>query len=475
MSPAPAPSSPSAGPCSPERGGVLITALIFVALIGVSLVSYMTLTRTTADLSHRSVYRTAAHDLAETGLEHGLWAINQTNDGNAAAWAGWTVDGNLARRKFDRFDFANGVTGTAYVLVENYTSATPTVIARGLVTSGAGLSSEKWLRITTTARSVFAYGLLARQSIVMSGGAWMDSWISNPDNNDSTPAQAWSAGVALENTRLASVSSATPSISIGSADIYGTVSVGASTSAGLAMDWGGQVGPSSMPIAGSYNLAPGALSTNFTASFEDVEVPGGATVRSPYTLPRGLTVAPWYLNRETIGSPSATTILQMDQMTINNDGELTIAGDVILIFPPDHITTLTVTGAASIKLAHGASLTIYTPGNINISGAGVINNGYPKDFQIWSPRTTTGQSITLEGSGALYGVIYAPYADLSLPGDTDFGGSAIVNSANLSGSGAYHFDESLLNYSEGGSMRISNYQEISSAADRAPYLPYMSN
>lgn len=456
-----------------QRGGVLLTALIFVAMIGISLVSYLTLSRTTATISHRSVYLTAAHDLAETGLEHGLWALNQTNAGNTAAWDGWTTNGSRAVRKFDHFTYANGVTGTVYVMVENYNSSPPTVIARGLITSAAGMSVEKWLRISTTARSVFAYGLLARNGITMSGGSFMDSWISDPDNDDSTAAVPWSLLAVRYNARLASLSTATPAISIGSADIYGTVSVGASSAAGLAMDWGGQVGPPSMSIAGSWNVADGALNTNFSATFEEVEVPTGATTTSAYRLPYSLSVAPYYVSTETLGTAGTSTVLQMDQMVLDSAAVLYIDGDVTLIMPPDSITTLQIGGSARIELLPNATLTVYTPGNIAIAGAGVVNAGAPKDFQIWSNRTTTGQTISLEGSGALYGIIYAPYADLTLPGNTDFGGSAVVNSANLSGSGAYHFDESLLDFSEGGSLRISEYGELETPDGRAAYLTYL--
>ncbi len=458
---------------APQRGGVLLTALIFVAMIGISLVSYLTLSRTTANISHRSVYLTAAHDLAETGLEHGLWALNQTNAGNTAAWDGWTTNGSRAVRKFDHFTYANGVTGTVYVMVENYNSSPPTVIARGLITSAAGMSVEKWLRISTTARSVFAYGLLARNGITMSGGAFMDSWLSDPDNDDSTAAVPWSLLSVRYNARLASLSTATPSIRIGSADIYGTVSVGASSASGLSMSWGGQVGPPSMSIAGPWNVSSGALNTNFSATFEEVEVPTSATTTSPYMLPYSLSVAPYYVSVDTIGSTGTTTVLQMDQLFIAGAAVLYIEGDVTLILPPDSITTVNVVGSGRIELRPNAKLTIYTPGDINIAGAGIVNSGAPKDFQIWSPRTTTGQTISLEGSGALYGIIYAPYADLTLPGSTDFGGSAVVNSANLSGSGAYHFDESLLNYSEGGSLRISDYAELETPESQTAYLAYM--
>ncbi|MCF3649967.1 DUF7305 domain-containing protein [Synoicihabitans lomoniglobus] len=453
-----------------NRGGVLLAALIFVAVIALTLTSYLTLSHSTATISHRSVYLTAAYDLAETGLEHGLWSLNQANTGNAAAWDGWTTSGSTATRKFDGFAYSGNVTGYVKVLVENYNGSPPTVVARSVIQLADGSEVEKWLRIGITTRTLFSYGLLARETIVASGGAWFDSWISDPDNDPTTPAVPWSSGVALDNSRMATVSGALPSVSIGSSDVYGVVSVGAGSSAGLAMSWGGQVGPRGMAISGPYNVAPGALATNFTAAFEDVEPPTGGTVRVPYILPRSVSGPPWYLSSETMGAPGVATSYQLNSLKVEGAATLTIEGDVTLYLPPDSIETIRVAASGKIVLASDATLTIYTPGDIDISGAGITNPAAPVALQIWSTRNgVSGQSIRLTGSGALNALIYAPDADLTLPGSTDFAGSAIVKSATLTGSGAYHYDESLKNFGSGGSLKISSYSELNSPVDRAPY------
>lgn len=453
-----------------DRGSVLLTALIFVAILGVTLVPLLNLSRTTMQLSHRAVYRAAAHDLAEAGLEEGLWALNQANSGNASAWSGWTISGGHAKRKFTGFSYANGVTGEVNVMAENYAGSPPAIIARSKLTIPGGPPLERWLRIGTSTRSLFAYGLLARDSITMSGGGWVDSWKSDPDNNPATPPIPWSAGVALDNGALATVSTATPSISIGSADVYGKVAVGAATNAGLAISWGGQVGPRGMPISGSYNLASGALTTGFTASFETVTAPTGAAVTSAYTLPRNVSGPPYYISAESIGTDGASTTLQLDQVRVGGAAVLTIRGDVTMVLPPSLIQTLIVEGSGRILLAPGATLKIYTPGNITVSGAGITNASAPASLQIWSTRNgSMGQTISLQGSGALNGVIYAPDAQLTLPGSTDFAGAAVVYSAQLTGSGAFHFDESLKNFGSGGSLTISDYQELDTPADRASY------
>src|SRR5690606_18838942 len=144
------------------------------------------------------------------------------------------------------------------------------------------------------------------------GGAYFDSWNSDPDNNAATAAIPYSSGVAASNSAVASASKLTPAISIGSADIYGKVSVGAASTAGLAISWGGQVGPRGMPLSGSYNVAANHFIPNFTAAFETVTNPTGATVVAPYILPRSVSGPPYYISAESFGSPGATTVLQLN-------------------------------------------------------------------------------------------------------------------------------------------------------------------
>ena len=79
-----------------------------------------------------------------------------------------------------------------------------------------------------------------------------------------------------------------------------------------------------------------------------------------------------------------------------------------------------------------------------------------------------------------------PDAALTLPGHTDFSGAAVVRTARLTGSGAFHYDESLERFTGGtkpvettgggvaGVITIESYTELTTPADRSGYLAVLS-
>lgn len=479
-----------------RRGGVLITALIFSAIIAViALPSYLALSRDTLRVSHRGFYNIAVVDLAETGLEHALWAVNSGD------WSGWDTvsEAGNARRKFTGFDYSGGVTGEVAVRVSGYSGQGASAVAKATITLAGGETLEKWAKVTMKGRSLFEFGLLAREPFSAGGGNVFDSWISDPDGNPATPSVPYSSAVARSNGSIATVSTAKPAIELfGSAKVYGKVAVGAtsdksivhgplggaSTSwspssvnswAGLKQHWGSTVGRIGDP---SEYLREGHLVTGFSATFEAVTSPGGVTDhRSSYVLsyndPKKNNA---YINAETLGEAGKTKVFQMDKLTVKADGKLTITGDVTLILPTSGQNTFEILAGGSLALANGATLKIYTPGNIEVSGAGkaaIVNNNATDAVQIWStrPAGSTGQKITLAGSGSLRGVIYAPEAHLSIPGGTHFYGAAVVRSITMAGSGSVHYDESLKNASFGGSgsTGVESYSELDTPEERAPY------
>ncbi|MGE9293811.1 MAG: DUF7305 domain-containing protein, partial [Puniceicoccales bacterium] len=259
--------------------------------------------------------------------------------------------------------------------------------------------------------------------------------------------------------------------------IYGSVSVGADSYAGLSVSWGGQVGPRDMEISGPYNVAEGAFTPNFTATFEDVTAPTDTEPADPYQLPytkRVVVSNQWsswtenrYINSETLGEDDTETKLRLLSLTVDGDGTLTIKGDVTLVLT-SYSEAMKIVGSGEIVLADDASLTIYVEGDVEIAGAGVLNTGAPEDFQLWSTSTTPdSQEIDILGSGTLSGIIYAPNSHLNVPGGTNLYGAAVVGSATFSGSGAFHYDESLKNKGFGGSsMEISSYSELTDADER---------
>lgn len=100
-----------------SRGTVLLVALCFVAVIAISLASYLAVAREAMRMSHRSFQTDLSKQLAEAGLEVALAAVNN-ND-----WTGWTLSGTTATRTvtFASNKYGSvGLTGSIKLRVDNY-------------------------------------------------------------------------------------------------------------------------------------------------------------------------------------------------------------------------------------------------------------------------------------------------------------------------------------------------------------------
>jgi hypothetical protein len=130
---------PAATRLSSSRGSVLITAMVFAIIIGVTLASYIRLSTNSLKLSHRTFFADAANNLAEAGTEEAVWAFNKMGNSSdptviAAAWAGWSLGNKVA----DVYMVTQGT---------GYTSA-PTVT----LTGGGGTGATATAQITTSTR-----------------------------------------------------------------------------------------------------------------------------------------------------------------------------------------------------------------------------------------------------------------------------------------------------------------------------------
>lgn len=479
--------------------------MIFLLIVAIALAGYVRLSSSAMRMSNRSFYTNAAVDLAEIGVEQAMWALNRISS-HSGAWSGWTAlnGGTDLTRVFNDFGYAGGVAGEVRVHVKN-PGPGAVVTSRAVITLKDGHVLEKWIQVKLKRRSLFAHALVARDKISAEGGVVFDSWNSDPDNDPSTPFIPWSESVSMSNATIAAASTDESAVRLKpSAIVYGTVLVGTESGAditygsmsgagfnaeaGLYQDWGTKVGnKDEMPSGSHPYLAQDALSTGFSASFEEIVAPEGATVVSSYVLPHNKTVvksnqwSSWtenvYVSQDSIGETGAETILQMEKLTVEGAATLTIKGDVTLVLPSSGVETLKVTASGKVTLEEGASLTIYTAGDVDISGAGIANPSSPSALQIWSTRASgsLGQTIKLGGSGQLSGVIYAPDAAFSIPGGTNFFGAAVVYSGSFTGSGKFHYDESLQNYSFGRESRveIGSYTELTTPELRRPYAEFL--
>jgi hypothetical protein len=464
----------------PARGSVLVVAMIMSAVIGISIVSYLNLGKGTMTISNRALYSNAAMNLAENGLEEAMYSLNKKVADATYSWTAndWTPtgSGNInARRRLPSssgtYNLDQNTKGYVRVCVYNYEGfVAPKMVARSTITLGGATSRtlEKWVYVQLRKTSKFSNGLVAKNSLRFNGNtASVDSWNSDPDHdNDPADAVPYSTSVRDDNGSIGSISVAVGAVGVNNADIWGY----AATGAGLpSVGSNGLIGPFGTS-SGTMDMSH--VSSDFSASFDPVTAPtAGLTAISAI----GSSDLPM-----TLGSTGATNIFSLPSITGNGGATniLTIEGEVTLVLTNTAGSdAIDITGNAGIVITPGSKLIIYTAGDINLGGNGVANGGtttatanQPANFQIWGTSTTT-QTIGVAGNGVLSGVIYAPNADVSINGNGDVMGSVVANNITVTGSAAFHYDESLGDFGGGNPYRVAAWKELTLPSDRATYEP----
>jgi len=455
-----------------RRGSVLITALLFSAIIAISLTSYLRLALNSLNLADRSFYQNAAANLAEVGIESAMYCYNHLDEvvTPASAWgSGWTIaTDNSVTSTLTGFTLGPGVTGQVKIYCSNYTGAgsNPMVIAKSIVTFARGGGTlEKFMEVTLRRRSLWANGLVARDGMTWSGGnVLVDSWLSDPDSNSATAAVSYSAAVRRANGRVGTLSSTDGAINLGNGNVYGYVATA-----------GGNVtyGPTAV-VSGTFPGSGGdtaRITTDFDASFPTITQPSpsatnliSSSITTTTSLPGGSDTAAsdgyYYYN---FGSGAA--------IDLNGGGKnLTITGKVVLLFN-NHATvpTITLGGNAYLSIAANAKLRVYTNGNVDLGGNGAANaNADPSSLMILG-TSTTSQTISVTGNGQLIGAVYAPTASVTMSGGGSSGnvmGSVVGRTISMTGGSAFHYDESLVNASAGNPFGIVQWRELQTAAER---------
>ncbi len=441
-----------------SRGTVLIVAMLVLAFIAFLLGSYVNLNLTTSRLANRSYCSNVAFNLAEAGAEEALWSFNQTAAGSSAAWVDWQQNGSTAWRKFSDFDLSPNTTGWVKVYVDNNNPAAgiqPKIVALGSASPFNSEPTTKMIEITLHRRSFFAGGLVAKERVAFQGAnTSVDSWNSDPDNDPTTPAVAYSYGIRRDGGGVASSSVQDNAAMVNEANIWGYVATGgAQPEIG-----GGSVRGADTPA--DVRVDPRRISTDFVANFPPVTAPeGGASI-------------PLIVSTTSLGTPGAKTTWRCPGIVLAGNDTLTIAGDVTLILTAGPGSRgISVTGRASINIPAGASLALYVESDALIGGNGLANgNAAPVSCLIWGTNTSAGgQDLRIAGNGALKAAIYAPNGRVTLNGNGDMMGSVVADMITLTGNAAFHYDESLGTYGTTTPFGVAKWRELTSQASRQAY------
>lgn len=404
---------------SSERGAALLAALCFATVLAIALGSYLTLCTRSLQLSTRHLSSTHSVELAETGLEEALWALNKTDWTN-----GWTLTGATATKTLGGFAYDNGVTGSVSLTVTNYNGSlgattARTVTATGTTTLADGTTSRRTLTTSSAQAPLFLNAVTGTTGRVKFRSAGtVDSYNSAAPDLDAT-ALGYSAIVASGST-----STTAATVQLTNAQIKGyvaTLSTGPSYSTSAKV-----IGPAT-PATTKIDSA--RLSTSpYQPLFDEIAPGGTATL-----LPAGTA---------TIGTAGAASpaLYSATDLTLSGSDILTIDGPVTL-----NITgNLSISNTAKIVLTATGTLEIHLSGDLLLNGNGIQNlTKLPKNLLIAAKADNVYDTLGMSTNTPFYGVIYTPNNSLTISNSQTIYGAIVAKSVTFTASPALHYDVSL--------------------------------
>lgn len=465
-----------------RRGSVLIVAMIFAAITGVALASYIALCNNSMKLADRSFYANSAMNVAEIGIEQTLACFNQLdNVGSPAAWpstataatgtlpafSGWTLNSGTASATaaYSGLSVGPGTTGSVKLYVHYYDGTglnVPVVVAQSIIQQANGRPISKYIEVTLRKRSAYGYGLVAYNDIDWSGVPNVRSWNSNPDNNPATAAIPYSVSL---NTANATVASVNGDISLGSGTVYGYAKTGPD---------GTITGGTVRGLTGGDDAA--RRTDDFNATFPDPVIP-------PYNAASVTSVTAKVTATTTFGAGTGAPSQVIDgkvtyvyvftgngMIDLVGNTNITMSGNVLFVMQGySGGYAINVTGNQGVIIPNGSSMSVYTDGNIKLTGSNTINDNASPDTMMISGTNPTSQSITIAGTADIKAVINAPHAAVSLAGTISFQGACIASTINMNGTPDFVYDDSLAAVTVGNPYGISKWKELQTSAERAVY------
>ena len=387
--------------------------------MGLMVASFLRLAYTGYKMSTYGLLSNSALNLAEAGADDAFWALN------ADDWTGWAVSGIYAVKRSSTFDLGSNKTGIYSTVVENYTTS-PTVYIEGRVNTPAGDESSKQLKLELTRRSLFANGMVSKNSLLLASGVKLDSYDSSKGPYDAFLNRT-------DNMSVASPSTADGAIDVKNAESYGYVGTGGGTAT---FGTGSKVYGVDTPP--EILIDPDRVTSDFNADFPDIDPPAMSSPATSLPAAVGNTIT-----IGTSGTASSPEEYHLSSLSLGSNDILLIEGPVVLKVDNDIQTT----GSSEIQISSAGSAAIFVNGNASFGGGGIINSTQaPSSFVIYSTSTDTSSEIKLTGNASLYASIYAPNSTIDLGGSMEAFGSLIGNSIEMSGSGDFHYDEQLASF-----------------------------
>ncbi len=404
-----------------ERGAVMLAALCFSAVLAISIGSYVSLCYHTLTLSTRSAHNVRSIELAETGMEDALWALNN-ND-----WSGWTINGTTATKTIDGFAFETGVAGSVTLQVASFdgSAGVRTITAIGTTARADGTRVSRSLTASSTLAPLFMNAIAATNGTVsFSSAGTVDSYDSSLGVEATPPGRTYSAIIAAN----AAAAGGAPSVQLTNAQVKGYVA--SLSPSGPAYGTGGRlVGPSTVT---NMRIDPSRVSTSpYQPVFNLKSVSGPGTVLAN----------PAAASTTVIGSPTDTTpqVFYSTGLDLTDTTKIVVNGPVRLVVTGSFCVGLNG-GTPSIEITSDGTFEVFVSGTVAIQGGGIDNKSLdPSRLAVYG--TTSSSSIEFNPAVPFHGVIYAPNSSFIARGSPVIYGALVARTVSFAGSSpAVHYD-----------------------------------
>ena len=398
-----------------SQGGATFMTVVIIAVIGLTLVAYLTWSQTHTSLEMRSQIWNSTLPIAEAGVEEAMAHLNSGQDREAN---GWTLNGSVyvKQRTF----------GDGSYTVSIDTNLAPTIISAGFARVPPGNTYISRTVTVSCSKQSSRAGILAKSKITLSSSN------SIVDSFDSRVGP-YSFLTHKDGAVLMANAGTAGSVDIGPAQIYGKAATGPGGTVTVDNLNGGSLGDLAWHAGGNKGIQTGTTSDDVNASFPSNSPPSGAF----FTPAAG-----------TVGGTNYTYVLdsgsyQKSSFIIGSGGKAIVRGNVEL-----YVTgTFAMSGSGYLWIAPGASLKIYVNGTFAVSGSGIVNGtGQAANLTLLGLNGNT--SCAYSGSSAFVGIINCPEAAVALSGSGGVYGVVTSKTIIVSGGAGLHYDEGL-----GGSGR----------------------
>jgi len=388
---------------SKRRGSAIaltVVAILILLAVGVGLLGLGFNGRV---YSHRTASDIAARCAADAGLAMALFEMNQKLQVKPFSEGTLPLATSVNLPYSDQVCSYN-VTGN---LAGGYT----------IESTGTCAGATRTVRATIGLQSAFSRAILTKQTLTLKSGTVVDGYNSlDPSDTD--------IDVSIGSQ---SASDSSVILNMGST-VEGDVFVAGSLDSAI-KDLGATVS------GDKYVSAPQPLPRVTAPALPDMGAISAA----------GKTVT---LTPASSGTYSSIDLLQLEAkvkgVTTTTPAVLVVeGGDVVL-----HVTgDIQLGNSCEIVVKGGATLTVYTDGNIHCrNGSGINTENPPEEadtLQIYATGQP-GQFIDVKAKSNFTGIIYAPAADVVLYAQGNAYGSIVARSFNYMAGGNFYYDEALM-------------------------------